>query len=116
MTDYSGSDESNKEFTYTKNANLFGVEDDEIDFYIYTNPECVKVAATFWGYRYAHSWRQIAVTSFLPSLPIESYDWIIFSNSNGFGAFIDHLRSGRRLGFGSEICLYMCVRAYNLQA
>ncbi len=76
VTDYSGSDESNKEFTYTKNANLFGVEDDEIDFYIYTNPECVKVAATFWGYRYAHSWRQIAVTSFLPSLPIESYDWI----------------------------------------
>lgn len=76
LTDYSGDKISQKEFNYTKNADIFGVEEQEIDFYIYTNLECIKVVATFWGYRYAHSWRQIAITSFLPSIPIEAYDWI----------------------------------------
>jgi len=76
VSDYSGTPEAAKELTYTNNTDKFGVEEEEIDFFIYTNPICVKVAATFWGYRYSNSWRQIEVTSFLPNIGVESYDWV----------------------------------------
>jgi hypothetical protein len=76
VTDYSGVKESQKEFTYTLNTDKFGTEEDEFDFYMYCNKECVQVATTFWGYRYANSWRQIQVTAFLPGIVLESYDWM----------------------------------------
>ncbi len=110
VTDYSGEKESDKEFTYTKNTNLFGVEEDEFDFYIYTNKECVQVVATFWGYRYANSWRQIEVNSFLPNLAIEAYDWINIDipqfSTNALPALTQstkHDTGSHRIGITAEI-------------
>jgi hypothetical protein len=76
VSDYSGDKEADKEYIYTRNTTQFGVETEDYTFDIYTNPECVKVAAQFWGYRYSTSWRQIKITTFLTALANEAYDWI----------------------------------------
>jgi hypothetical protein len=76
VSDYSGDSEADKEYIYTRNTDKFGVEAEDYDFQIYTNPECVKAAAQFWGYRYSTSWRRILITTFLAALANEAYDWI----------------------------------------
>ncbi len=76
VSDYSGEKDSNKEYIYTRNTDKFGVEVEEYNFEIYTNPECVKAVSQFWGYKYSTSWRKIKITTFLTTLASEAYDWI----------------------------------------
>jgi hypothetical protein len=76
VSDYSGDPASDKEYIYTRNTDQFGVSEESYTFDIYTNPECVRASATFWGYKYSISWRRMKITTFLPTIGSEAYDWI----------------------------------------
>jgi hypothetical protein len=110
VTDYSGDEKSDKEYIYTNNTDQFGVKDDNYDFFIYTNPACVKVAATFWGYRYSNSWRKLQVTTFLKTLSSEAYDWLlidlpIFSTNQlpGIALSVNHDSENHEISFEFEM-------------
>ena len=76
FTDYSGDKASDKEHIYTRNTDKFGTVAEEYNYTIYTNVECIKASARFWGYRYLTSWRRMSLTAFLPTLHLEAFDWV----------------------------------------
>ena len=65
------------ELKYINNTDEYGVQKEEINFWIYNNESCVKRSLFYWGYRKSNVWRIITTSNFLELLRNDVYD---FSN------------------------------------
>jgi len=72
--DYAGREGSDHQLIYRNNIDIFGLREEEKDFFIYTCGLLVKMSAYFWGYRLSNSWRKIVASCFLEGLPLETFD------------------------------------------
>jgi len=72
--DYSGDEDVEKEYIYTSNVDLFGLKEEERDFFIYNQKELVELFADFWGYRLSNVWRKISYNTFLDGVIIDPFD------------------------------------------
>ena len=58
------------------NVDIYGVEEEEIDFQIYNIESLVDKSATFWMNRYSNDWKYIEVNTFLTSLSVQMWDTV----------------------------------------
>lgn len=72
-------EDSKELFKYKNNEGIYGLMQMEHDFLIYTNPDCMKVSAAFWGYRYSNSWRILNTSHFLSALILEPRDCVKYN-------------------------------------
>lgn len=70
--------ESNK-IIYRYNIQRYGVHEENYDFYIYNQVECVQVAAQFWMVRKSSSWKRVSCKALLHKLRIETFDPVEFT-------------------------------------
>jgi hypothetical protein len=97
VQDYSGHKEGNQKTVFKNEVDRYGVIPQDYNFFCFTTLRAVQVSASFWAYRYSHSWRKITVQSFLPALGIEAYDGVFVSypalsayGLRGFAESVNH--------------------------
>jgi len=78
--DYSTSE--NKRIIIEKNIDIFGYLEQEFNFWIYNNKECVQKSADFWSNRYGNCWKIVTFVSFLNSLKLEPFDCCLMDLKN----------------------------------
>jgi hypothetical protein len=70
------SDEGEKSIILRHNVAKYGTQEEEIDFYCFSQPDIVLKVATFWLIRKANSWKKIKFTTFLQKLNLETFDCV----------------------------------------
>lgn len=61
------------------NVSKYGLKTKEVDWYIYSNPNIVLKAATFWIIRLSNSWKHLLCSVSLNKLRIENFDGVSLS-------------------------------------
>lgn len=77
--DYSGQKESEQKTIFKNEVSRYGVISEDYDFFCFTTLRAIQVSASFWAYRYGHSWRRASLECFLPVLGIEAFDCVQLS-------------------------------------
>ncbi len=73
-TDYSGQEDSEKEYIYRNNESVFGLKEEEIDFFIYNVSSILKLFVDYWGYKKSNIWRRCIFNTFLEGIVLDTYD------------------------------------------
>jgi hypothetical protein len=60
--------------TYERNIDKYGLMEEELDVFIYIVRKLVRQTVAYWGYMYSNAWREIILSNFLETLPIDPYD------------------------------------------
>lgn len=69
---------------FRNNIQKYGVLEEQYDFYIYNNQECVAKSAEFWMIRKSNTWKRIQFKALLHKLRIETFDPVEFDFSEPF--------------------------------
>ncbi len=59
------------------NVKKYGIQEEEIEYYIYNQPDIIHKIATFWLIRKANSWKRIKFKTFLQKLNLEAFDAVL---------------------------------------
>jgi hypothetical protein len=59
---------------YSNNIDLYGLREQEVDFYIYNHPALIRKSMQFWGVRLSNSWRFLRLKSFTNLMNLEVFD------------------------------------------
>jgi hypothetical protein len=58
------------------NINLYGLHEEEQDYFIYNNRDLVEKSATFWLIRNANVWKHLRFETFLKNIDLDNFDAI----------------------------------------
>jgi hypothetical protein len=61
---------------YSENVDKYGEKTEEYRFTIYDNPHSVDLGLSFWGHRFANSWKIIELNGFHDSLHLTVFDGV----------------------------------------
>ena len=71
-----GADPKPFKVTLQLNTDLYGVKEEEFEFYAFKHRDLVLKSATFWAYRMANSWKKVDMVVPINLLELESLDYI----------------------------------------
>ena len=90
-----GDKEGQRELIYENNLSIFGLAEQDFDFYIYHSPALVSISLAFWGYRFSNIWRKMQYNSFIKYLKLEVLDEIYTSivdySANRLAGYIEEI-------------------------
>lgn len=66
------------------NVEKYGVQEQEYDWFIYTQPDIIRKAATFWLMRLSNTWKRIKFQTYLNMLPVETFDAVTLDMSGTY--------------------------------
>jgi hypothetical protein len=108
--DYSGHKEGEQKTVFKNEVSRYGVISEDYDFFCFTTLRAVQISASFWAYRYGHSWRKAKIECFLPALSIEAFDCIQLSYNTfstfgvrGFAESVNHDADNNIIGIDLEL-------------
>lgn len=68
------------------NINIYGLHEEEQDYFIYNNRELVEKSATFWLIRNSNVWKHIRFETFLTNMDLDNFDAITLNFSQDYVA------------------------------
>jgi len=94
-TDYSGDEDSEKEYIYRNNEDIYGLKEKEIDFFIYNTSSILQLFVDYWGYKKSNIWRRCAFNTFLEGVVLDTYDILEIAvakfSANNIRALVEHI-------------------------
>jgi len=78
--------EEPKKIVLRHNVNIYGLHEDEHDYFIYNNYDLVEKSATFWLIRNSNVWKHVRFETFLTNLDLDNFDAITLDFNQTFVA------------------------------
>lgn len=69
-----------------KNVAKYGIHEETDDWYTYTHPALVDLAATFWLIRKSHTWKRLKFKTPLHKLKLETFDYVTMNFSGNYAS------------------------------
>ena len=79
-------DEDERKMILRHNVSKYGDQAQEFDWFIYTQPDIIRKAATFWLIRKSNTWKRVRFKTFLNKLRLETFDTVNFNPNRDFVA------------------------------
>jgi hypothetical protein len=79
-------DKSEQQIILRHNVSRYGIQEEEVDFYAYNQPDIIYKCATFWLIRKSNTWKRIHFSTFLHKLQLETFDCVTLNFTQGYVA------------------------------